>query len=195
MLAALLTIVIAMALNVTITVRGAKPNLAKTTQAAIAGPNLQVVAGPSLTPAGSSDAFVARLNSAGVTSSADFPVGGGPDSSYNGGEDVFITCVKPDGASLFYSSYLGGSGYEYPNGIAVAPASRAQVFLYGAPTFIVGRTNSRPVVSKPSIPFPVKTGPSLTYGGTGGGLGWGDAFVAKIGQDVFACPNGCPAEP
>ena len=34
----------------------------------IAGPNLQVVAGPSLTPAGSSDAFVARLNSGGTGS-------------------------------------------------------------------------------------------------------------------------------
>ncbi len=131
----------------------------------------------------------------GVTDSTDFPVGGGPDSSYNGGgADAFITCVSTNGVSLIYSTYLGGSGSEYPNGIAVAPASHMELNLYGAPVIIVGRTNSGHRVPPGSdyIPLPVKTGPSLTYSGAGGGLGWGDAFAAKIGSDLSPCPNGCP---
>ena len=194
----------------------------------LAGSSLQVVVGPSLTSGGSTDAFVARLNSSGtgfiycgylggsgsdaatsialdtagrayvtgVTHSSDFPVGKGLDSSFNGSEaDAFITCVRPNGASLYYSSYLGGSGYEYATGIAVVPTSNIQVNLYGAPVVVVGRTTSGQRFPTPTyVRFPVKTGPGVIYRGAGG-LGWGDAFVAKIGPEIPGCPNGCPAEP
>ncbi len=192
----------------------------------LAGPDLQVVVGPSLVSGGSTDAFVARLNSSGtefiycgyiggssldsataialdsvgrayvtgVTQSANFPVGAGPDSSYNGGEDAFIACVNPNGASLFYSSYLGGGGHEYPTGIAVPPTSTLAVNFFGAPAFIVGRTTSGHRGAINYVAFPVKKGPSLTYRGSGG-LGWGDAFVAKIGPEISGCPNGCQIEP
>lgn len=175
--------------------------------------NFPVVVGPSLNLQGTGDGYVAKLNSSGtafiycgylggsaddratsialdsagrayvtgVTHSTDFPVKAGPDSSFNGGSsDAFVTCVKPNGASLFYSSYLGGSGNEYPNGIAVVPTSNLQ---YGAPVVIVGRTNSGHRGAIDYVPFPVKTGPGVIYNGAGG-LGQGDAFVAKLGPVV-----------
>jgi hypothetical protein len=55
----------------------------------------------------------------GYTYSGGFPTTGGAfDTSPNGGADVYVT--KLDGAgALVYSTYLGGSGDEFGNGIAL----------------------------------------------------------------------------
>ena len=50
----------------------------------------------------------------GVTGSADFPTTPGAfDTTYNGGSDAFVTKLNPSGAALVYSTYLGGSGWDY----------------------------------------------------------------------------------
>ena len=47
----------------------------------------------------------------GITSSADFPTTAGAfDTTYNGGNDAFVTKLDASGAALVYSTYLGGSG-------------------------------------------------------------------------------------
>jgi Beta-propeller repeat len=64
----------------------------------------------------------------GETASTDFPTtAGASDTSYNGGEDAFVTKLNPAGSSLAYSTYLGGSSDEFVRGIAVDSAGAAYV--------------------------------------------------------------------
>src|SRR5205085_12092875 len=51
---------------------------------------------------------------------ADFPTTSGAlQSAYGGGAtDAFVTRLNPSGASLWYSSYLGGSGTDTGAGVA-----------------------------------------------------------------------------
>jgi len=72
----------------------------------------------------------------GMTTSEDFPVtyrafeiaGGGTNA------DAFVAKLDPSGASLVYSTYLGGTGAESGNAIAVDAVGRAFVagYAYGA---------------------------------------------------------------
>ena len=59
----------------------------------------------------------------------DFPTTPGAfDTSLGGGQrDAFVTKLAPDGASLVYSTYLGGSGIDGGVGIAVDAAGSAYV--------------------------------------------------------------------
>jgi hypothetical protein len=93
-----------------------------------------------------------------------FPVGRGPDLSYNGGFlDAFVAKVKPDGTGLVYAGYIGGNQGDSALGIAVDSLGAA---------YIGGFTSSTQQT------FPVLVGPDLTY--NGGPL---DAFVAKVEPD------------
>ncbi len=69
----------------------------------------------------------------GNTTSSDFPVKGGFDSTLAGYEDAFVVKVNPDGAGLSYATYLGGSGNEVGYDIALDEAGNA---------YIVGETGS-----------------------------------------------------
>jgi hypothetical protein len=68
----------------------------------------------------------------GVTRSTDFPLvtPWQTDQPY---EDIFVTKLSADGSSLLYSTYLGGSGYDYAMGIAVDSSGNA---------YITGETSS-----------------------------------------------------
>ena len=55
----------------------------------------------------------------GRTQSTDFPTQDPLFSSNSGGVDAFVTCLNPAGDALVYSTYLGGNGTDYGNGIAV----------------------------------------------------------------------------
>src|SRR5574337_1256282 len=49
----------------------------------------------------------------GRTNSSDFPTTPGAwDTSFNGGDDVFVTKLNPKGSRLVYSTYLGGNSWE-----------------------------------------------------------------------------------
>ena len=65
----------------------------------------------------------------GVTSSQNFPVLGPAQSALRGWTDAFVTKISQAG-KLVYSTYLGGTGIEYGNAIAVDPAGAAYVTGY-----------------------------------------------------------------
>jgi pimeloyl-ACP methyl ester carboxylesterase len=59
----------------------------------------------------------------GVTNSPAFPVTANARQSTNaGGYDLFLSKLAPDGSSLLYSTYLGGTSDESAAGIAVDPS-------------------------------------------------------------------------
>jgi hypothetical protein len=67
----------------------------------------------------------------GFTTSVDFPLGGAPEQpAYKGGYDTFVTKFDPSGSALVYSTYLGGSGYDQGNAIAVDSSGAAYVTGY-----------------------------------------------------------------
>ncbi|MBN2492238.1 MAG: SBBP repeat-containing protein [Planctomycetes bacterium] len=93
-----------------------------------------------------------------------FPVAVGPDLTYNGVCDAFMTKVNAAGTALEYCGYLGGSGADWGHGIAVDAAGNA---------YLTGDTLSTEQT------FPVTVGPDLTHNG-----GY-DAFVAKIASTLL----------
>jgi hypothetical protein len=100
----------------------------------------------------------------GATTSPDFPVTTG--ASIAGDlDDVFISKVSADGSTLVYSTYLGGTGSDSGEDVAVDPAGRA---------YLTGFTRS--------ADFPVANAVQPTFAG-----GNFDAFVAKLseGGDVL----------
>ena len=95
----------------------------------------------------------------GDTSSADFPTTpGAPDTSYNGRVDAFVTKVAASGASLVYSTYLGGSDPDSGLAIAVDAAGSA---------YVTGDTSS---ADFPTTPGAFDTSQSGVF----------DAFVTKL---------------
>ena len=99
---------------------------------------------------------------AGHTSSpADsFPVLTGPDLTYNGEGDAFVSKVNPAGTALVYSGYIGGAGFEIGRAIALDSDGNA---------YVAGDTGSNEETFSPTA------GPDLTFNGGGQ-----DAFIAKV---------------
>jgi hypothetical protein len=65
---------------------------------------------------------------AGATQSSNFPVTSVAFQSANrGASDAFVTKLNPGGSNVVYSTYLGGSGTDQGNGIAVDSAGDAYV--------------------------------------------------------------------
>jgi hypothetical protein len=71
-----------------------------------------------------------------------------------------VARLNADGSALVYSTYVGGTGEDSGNGIAVDPAS--------GDALVTGRTNS--------TDFPTANPLQGSYGG-----GSADAFVTRIG--------------
>jgi uncharacterized repeat protein (TIGR02543 family) len=94
---------------------------------------------------------------AGDTSSIDFPTQNPIRETYAGYVDAFITKVNSSGSALIYSTYLGGSGADYGNGIAVDSEGAA---------YVTGETGS--------IDFPTQNRIQETC------AGYVDAFITKV---------------
>jgi hypothetical protein len=96
----------------------------------------------------------------GSTTSDDFPTTvGAVQTAYHGGGDAFVTKLTPNGNSLLFSTYLGGTGFEeVESNLAVDAEGNA---------YITGETAS--------IDFPVTDGAFQST--PGGGY---DGFVAKL---------------
>ncbi len=107
---------------------------------------------------GSGDAYVT-----GQTDSRNFPAKNALQPAYAGGScgcfDAFVTKLNGGGSGAIYSTYLGGTGGDYGDAIAVDSAGEA---------YVAGWTTS--------ADFPVTAAAyQKTYGGSD------DAFVSKIG--------------
>jgi hypothetical protein len=63
----------------------------------------------------------------GTTQSTDFPLVNPYQSGMMGGSDVFVTKFDPFGASLVYSTYIGGYQFDDGGGIAIDSAGNAYV--------------------------------------------------------------------
>jgi hypothetical protein len=67
----------------------------------------------------------------GYTSSDDFPTVNPLQPRHMGSEfDAFLSKFSADGQSVFYSTYLDGSGAEWQYGTAVDPAGNAYISGY-----------------------------------------------------------------
>jgi hypothetical protein len=98
----------------------------------------------------------------GFTNSADFPTTPGAfQVAKAGGSDAVITKLSPDGSTLVYSTYLGGTSDDSGHGIALNSNNNA---------YITGYTSS--------ADFPT-TGGAYQMANNGGT----DAFVAKLGSE------------
>jgi hypothetical protein len=98
----------------------------------------------------------------GSTSSSDFPTLNGFQSIYAGKtSNAFLTEIKTGGGSLVYSTYLGGSGADSGNGIALDGSNN--VYLTG---------------STGSSDFPVRNASQTKLASTING--GSNAFVAKV---------------
>jgi beta-propeller repeat-containing protein len=117
---------------------------------------------------GAGSAYVTGYTaSAGPGTGTSFPTTTGAfDTTYNGGYDGFVTKLGNTGATLSYSTFLGGTGYDQGNGVAVDGSGRA---------YVTGYTNSTPGGSVTDVPFPTSAGAfDTTYNGAY------DAFLTKV---------------
>ena len=95
----------------------------------------------------------------GETFSANFPIQGGYQSVFGGGEcDAYVAKLSSSGNAILYSTYLGGSIEDYSSDIAIDNSGNA---------YISGSTSS--------ANFPIYNSYQASYGG-----GAFDAFVAKF---------------
>lgn len=93
----------------------------------------------------------------GVTASSDFPVLNSFQPSLRGYQDAFVTKLSADGASLVYSTYLGGEAADIGNALQVDASGNA---------YVAGQTLS--------LSFPVA---NALRGQSGGQQ---DAFITKL---------------
>jgi hypothetical protein len=112
----------------------------------------------------------------GATTSTDFPqvnAESTPPGDIAAEGTAFVAELGPDGTTLLYSTYLGGSGNgsfgEFGEGIAVDTASPANVYVTGD-TF--------------SPDFPVSTNAFIGQPGTTGTANGGSAFVTKLNPSL-----------
>jgi hypothetical protein len=72
---------------------------------------------------------------AGYSSSDNFPTTGGAyDVTQNGGKDAFVTKFNAAGNALAYSTFIGGSGDDEANDIAINSSGQAYITGYTAST-------------------------------------------------------------
>jgi len=100
---------------------------------------------------------------AGYTNSTDFPVKDALQSDLIGTANCFITKFAPDGKALIFSTYFGGTGYDYGSAIALDAQNSAHV---------IGSTTS--------ADFPLMDATQSLYGGNT------DAFFSIIKDDGSA---------
>ena len=97
----------------------------------------------------------------GQTASTNFPITSPLQASFGGGSgflvDAFVTKINAAGSALVYSTYLGGSGDDFGQGVAVDGAGNA---------YVTGSTSS--------TNFPTANPLQASFGGGD------DAFVTKI---------------
>src|SRR6185295_2205923 len=102
-------------------------------------------------------------------SGTEFPVLGGPSTSYHGGSnDIFVVKLNPTGTALLYSGFIGGDNDDREPAIAVDALGSA---------YITGLTYSSQTT------FPTGTGFGSLPGADQTANGDADTFAIKISPD------------
>jgi Beta-propeller repeat len=83
----------------------------------------------------------------GGTASSDFPVVNPFQGTYPGGFDAFLSKISPDGSSLLYSTYFGGSGSNFPSSLAIDGAGEMVIAGYTSSTTFPVANAFQPTVS------------------------------------------------
>jgi hypothetical protein len=121
----------------------------------------------------------------GETRSTDFPTTPGAfDTSHNGGgalgTDTFVAKLNPAGSGLAYATFLGGSGWDYGNGIAVDGVGRA---------YVTGGTSSSNFPTTPGAFDPGYNGQNASFvvkmNPTGSGLAYA-TYLGGSGSKAIA---------
>jgi uncharacterized repeat protein (TIGR01451 family) len=121
---------------------------------------------------GSGNAYVI-----GYTEATNFPTANPLQEANHGNGDAFVTKLAPDGSRLVYSTYLGGSGKDQGNGIAVDASENA---------YVTGFTSSGDFPTAHPYQATNKTFNGSFYTSTG--------FVAKISDAAdLTISNGAPS--
>jgi len=116
----------------------------------------------------------------GLTKSTNFPVTPGAFQPVFGGApvcdeyvcgDTFVTKLNPTGSALVYSSYLGGSGNEHAEAIAVDAGGNA---------YVAGDTGSANFPITPGAFQTQFTGSNTCFGRSGANLPCHVAFLSKV---------------
>lgn len=94
----------------------------------------------------------------GSTTSLNFPLARELQNERGGPRDIFVSHISADGSQLLFSTYLGGTGTDEGNGIAIDPANN--VYISGTTT---------------NGTFPLKGQAQTNYGG-----GTRDVVIIKI---------------
>src|SRR5262245_7958287 len=110
---------------------------------------------------------------AGSTSSLNFPLRNPLQASRKGASDAFAVKIDSSGSALIYSTYIGGTGADFANALAVDGAGSV---------YLTGGTDSGdfPVVNAFQA---VKNG-SGAYASDNGGASWDEIGNGLIGADV-----------
>jgi len=114
-------------------------------------------AGSGENPAGIGVDAAGDIYIAGITSSADFPLANPLQSTFAGIAEGFVTKLSPDGSTLLYSTYIGGTDGGGANAFAVDPSGNV---------YLTGHTDSTNYPTTPGAfqPTPVRVNnlPSFT---------------------------------
>lgn len=102
----------------------------------------------------------------GSTTSSDFPTTNGYQQTQPGPYTGFVTHISQDGASILYSTYLGGSTFDQPTGIAINQAGQV---------YVAGYTMSRNFPIANALQGSVSANQGNNYGEYG--------FVTKFSQN------------
>ena len=122
----------------------------------------------------------------GYTFSTDFPTVNACQATSAGSMDAFVTALGSAGSAIVYSTYLGGSNYEYGVGIALGSAGRAYVTGYTQSLNFPTENPYQPSFAGDYDAFVSglsPSGSSLIYSTYLGGTGRDDAFGICVGTD------------
>jgi len=144
---------------------------------------------------GSGNAYVAG----GTNSSTDFPTHGAFQSTFGGGSvDAFVLELASSGGSLIFSTYLGGTGDDVANGVAVDTTGVYVVGLAGS-NFPVTTGAFQTTINGSSNGFVTKlntSGSSLAYSTyLGGPNDFAAAVAVNSGQAYVTGATSTPTFP
>jgi hypothetical protein len=110
-----------------------------------------------------------------------------------GDKDAFVAKLSPDGASLVYSTYLGGSSWDWGSGIAVDSSGSAYVTGTASTNFPTVNAYQKTFGGVYYDAFVTKLSPAgntLTYSTYLGGSGWDDGYSIAVDSSGSAYVTG-----